>query len=134
MLLPILFPLLASVLIPVPPPTIAQFTIDTVEEEKVEHIEPLPLPVACSCVQYVKTRRHDAPLIDAERYQVATTTAFVGAVVKLFYPHSGVYHVAYVEYIDTTKNRILLAESNYEHCKITKRWVQLPHKKILGYM
>ena len=99
-------------------------------EEKSDH-KNTPDLVYCSCVAYTKTKRPDIPLMDASRFTPATTTPFVGAVAVLYYPHSGMHHLAYVEEIGD--GYIILSDSNYKPCQITRRKVALPDR-ILGYL
>lgn len=85
----------------------------------------------CSCVAYARIHRPDVPFINASDVTISTTTPFVGAVVKMYYPHSGMYHLAYVESVGD--GYIDIVESNYKPCSVTKRRVTLPDR-VLGYL
>jgi hypothetical protein len=123
--LPFIIPLYYSVLIPIPPPV-------EIAEKAEEHIVEIASdPIACSCVAYVHGKRPDMQLVDANRLQATTTEPSDGAVALMYYPHSNMYHVAFVESIDG--NSITVSEANYSPCKVTKRTIQLPHNKIIGY-
>lgn len=118
MLLSILFPLTFG------------WTAQTVAIEKTEHIS--DYSVACSCVAYARTRRPDIPSMDASLFVATTTTPYVGAIALMYYPRSGLYHLAYVE--DVGDGYIVLSESNYVTCTIGTRRIELPHNRVIGYM
>lgn len=110
---------------PVPVPTITADNIEKVETRN------MPRTVACNCVAFARTKRPDLPGMDARNYRISTTTPFIGAIAKMYYPHSGLYHLAYV--IDFGDNWVELIDANYKTCQVTHRRVMLPDR-ILGYL
>ena len=87
--------------------------------------------VACSCVQYVLSRGVDIPNVNASDIHPLSDTPRPGGTAIMYYPHSGMSHVAYIEEVGVGWIRV--SESNYEHCKITHRTLTLPHNRIVGY-
>ncbi|MBP9760583.1 MAG: CHAP domain-containing protein [Candidatus Pacebacteria bacterium] len=63
-------------------------------EEKTRHYD--YESTLCSCVAFARTMRQDIPFINASDMPVSTSSPSVGAVAKLYYPHSMLYHVAIV--------------------------------------
>lgn len=86
----------------------------------------------CNCVKFVVTRRQDIPFIDASQMVIATSTPYAGAVVKMYYPHSGLYHVGIV--VSVMENEIEVLDANYSHCELTQRVVPKNDTRILGYL
>jgi hypothetical protein len=137
MLLSLIFPLLFSVYIPDKPSFHTVLAELQESHIKVEHTPSLAYideqqEIKCSCVLYAHTKRQDIPIIDAEKQTISTTTPFVGAIAKMYYPSSGLYHLSYVKKIDKESNKLLIIESNFESCKITERWISLPNR-VIGY-
>lgn len=120
---------------------IANIMVEAEAKQEVEHIvtkeeiheETVTPDIACSCVRYAHTKRPDIPLIDAEDHVISTTTPFVGAVAKMYYPNSGTWHLAYVEYVDLERGLAIVDDANYEPCKVTRRWITLPYR-VVGYL
>lgn len=98
-------------------------------EEKTRHYD--YESTLCSCVAFARTMRPDIPFINASDMQVSTTSPSVGAVVKMYYPKSMLYHVAIV--IDVGEGWIRLDEANYKPCARTQRVITLPDR-IIGYL
>ncbi len=109
-----------------------QETVHIADTKETEHTQGVTDNVACSCVAYVRARGGDIPLVDASEMRSATTTPYVGGVALMYYPHSGMWHVAYIEAVHNTY--IVVAESNDEPCSITRRTIALPHNRIVGYL
>lgn len=130
MIYALLFPLLSSVILPQDLTAVIDETSETVHREKIETRD-VPHTVACNCVALARTKRPDLPGMDASMYKISTTTPFIGAVAKMYYPHSGLYHLAYV--VDFGKDWIEILDSNYKPCEVTHRRVLLPDR-ILGYL
>ena len=128
----LLFPLLYAEMLPIAQILEVAEAKQEVVIEKLDKVED-DSSVRCSCVRYAHSRRPDIPLIDAREQKVSTTTPFVGAAAKSYFPNSDMWHLSYVEFVDLERGLILIAESNYDHCKIGKRWITLPDR-IVGYL
>lgn len=105
---------------------IAPVHIDT---DKVYHSEHPP-EVACSCVSFVRQYRPDAPLIDAYRHTVSTTTPSPRSVAVMRYP-SGVSHVAFV--VSVTDTHVELLHANVVPCEVTTEMMERSNPRLLGY-
>lgn len=87
--------------------------------------------IACNCVAFVLQYRPDIPNTNASDMIIATTTPTKGAVAVMYYPHSGMYHVALVTSVQG--DTLTLLDANYTPCAVTERTVTLPDR-IIGYM
>lgn len=122
MLLELVAPLFVSVLL--------QTTAETPESPE-KHEAPITNNVACNCVSFVRSKRPDLPPLDASMFRPSTSTPFVGAVALMYYPHSGLWHVAYVEEVGSGWIRII--DANYSPCAVTRRTIHLPDR-VKGYL
>lgn len=122
MLLELVAPLIVSVLMQTPAET-------TERPEKQE--APITNNVACNCVAFVRSKRPDLPLLDASMFRPSTTTPFIGAVALMYYPHSGLWHIAYVE--EVGDGYITIQDANYSPCAVTRRTIRLPDR-VRGYL
>ena len=87
--------------------------------------------ILCSCVQYVNQYRGDIPMVDAVDMPVATSAPREGAVAKMYYPHSGEYHVALV--LEVGDGWLRVRDANYVPCEETERVITLPDR-VIGYL
>ena len=122
MILPLLFPLLFSGMA-----LTGEVHIDEKPVTLGEHSS-----VLCSCSSFVVQYRKDLPLMDAWKYVVATDTPSVGAVAKMYYPHSGAYHVALVTAVG--EDTVTIAETNYVPCAHGVRVIPKDYSRLLGYL
>ncbi len=105
--------------------------VPNIETEKKVNLSVHPDSVLCNCVEYTRQYRPDLPSMDAGAFVVSTTTPSVGAVAKMFYPRSGLYHLAVVE--EVGDGWITIRDANYTPCKETVRKIWLPDR-VLGYL
>lgn len=86
--------------------------------------------LGANCVSFVRSMRPDAPAINASEYPVATTTPFIGAIGKEYYPKKGLWHVFIV--VDIVGDYLIIQEGNYVKYQITTRVVR--KDRIVGYL
>lgn len=123
MILELIFPLwYHTFLAPILPP-------EHIPEEKTVHIT--TDSILCSCVSFVRQWRPDIPLMDASRFVPATTTPSLGAVAVMYYPNSGMSHLAIVIAVDG--DTITVRDANYRPCRETVRTITLPDR-VVGYL
>lgn len=130
MIYALLFPLLCSAIFPPETMPVIEETSERAQTEK-SVTKDEPDTVACNCVKFVRTKRADAPFINAKDFRIATSTPFIGAIAKMYYPHSNTYHVAYV--VDFGDDWVEILDANYKSCQITHRRVYMPDR-IIGYL
>ncbi len=105
--------------------------IEPVEDEKVEHEEPLVPSVACSCV---KTAREvygvQIPYNHNAWDLVANITEpEVGQLILMKYPTIG--HVAVIDSI--TDEGYVISEGNYNTCQFSTRFIPKNYYAIIGF-
>jgi hypothetical protein len=139
MLLSLIAPLLfSSALYTAPPPTKA--TVETQEVHKEVHRPKDPTILSSvydatlgyNCVELVRTYRHDIPSMDASQAIVRTHTAIVGAVGKMYYGNSGLWHLFYVK--EVHDETLVIVDGNYDEGYITTRVVPRYDPRYEGYL
>lgn len=121
MLVDLIAPLLSGLLFS---PTVAHI------EEKTAH-ETTREAVACNCMAFARQYRHDLPDVNASDLTPTSATPTPGAIALMYYPHSGMWHVAYVEAVGEGWLRIV--DANYSPCAVTRRTIKLPDR-VRGYL
>jgi hypothetical protein len=115
-------------------------TVETQQPHKESHkihdptiIKSVPDAVlGYNCVKLARAYRPDLPQIDASQVTVATTTAYVGAVGKMYYPKSSLWHLFYT--LKVWNTHILIVDSNYDEGYVTTRVIPRHDPRIEGYL
>lgn len=121
MLVELIAPLLSGLLLS---PTVAHI------EEKTAH-ETTRVAIACNCMAYARQYRSDLPDVNASDLTPTSATPTPGAIALMYYPQSGLWHVAYVEEVGSDWIRIV--DANYSPCAVTRRTIHLPDR-VKGYL
>ena len=121
MLVELIAPLLSTIFLE---PTMGNIEEKTAYEETREDI-------ACNCMAWVRQYRPDLPDVNASDLTPKSATPTPGAVALMYYPHSGMWHVAYVE--EVGDGYITIQDANYSHCAVTRRTILLPDR-VRGYL
>lgn len=136
MLLQLVAPLLySSALFTAPPRTPAPVETQEVHKESHKKNDPTILAIVYdemlgdNCVSFVRSIREDAPNIMASDYPVTSQEPFVGAIGKMYYPRSGLWHVFIVEAV--VGSQLTIRDSNYEEGFITTRVID--RASVVGY-
>ena len=85
----------------------------------------------CSCVQFAKARGVKIKGNANDLFPTSTVIPTVGGVVILKYWNPDRHHVAVIT--EVTETGISIIESNFERCKITRRFIPFESKNIMGY-
>lgn len=83
-----------------------------------------------NCVAYVRSVRPDAPNINASDYPVSTTTPFVGAIGKQYFPRNRLWHVFIV--LEVRGEMLLIQDGHYDDTYVTVRLI--PKNNVVGYL
>lgn len=137
MILSLIAPLLySSVLFTAPPRTPAPVETQEVHiKESHKKNDPTILhsvydaELGYNCVSLVRKYRHDLGPFDASQLIVATTTPSPGAVGKMYYANSGLWHVFLV--LAVRGDTLLILDSNYDAGFITTRVID--RDSVVGY-
>lgn len=124
MIIEIIAPLLAHILIPIPPEQKLEYTVES-------HIEiATPEPLKCNCVRYLREMGVELPVGDL-KFTPTTQEPLIGSVAIFYYPHSNLYHVAVVTKVGL--NWFVVKESNYNHCQVGTRIVDINDPSLVGF-
>lgn len=99
---------------------------DWQDKPKEDIPEPEKDAVLCNCYAYVDS------VVDLPPSQVVRNNLEEsGDVAVFYYPESGLYHYAIV--LDSSLEYITVAETNYKHCKFTKRVIRTDYNYLIGF-
>lgn len=92
--------------------------------------EPDPL-YGYNCVSLVRRYVPNAPGTDAALYPVTQKDPVVGAIGKMYYDHSGLWHVFYV--LEVHDSTLTIVDGNYDEGYVTVRTIPRYDPRVLGY-